>query len=194
MKARVTQHKAWACILITTALAATSYGHSGAAHNHGHGHGHKHSNTKEHSHPGKHAHHKTAHHGVSAPFRSDKALAGFVELKLHDDKGDLELWLTKDEEGTRPYDLPIGTVVKVTFPQLGKTVELKVRNMEKNEDEDGNPNIRKGKTNYFIFPGDTGADASFLLGKKFKSDAVVSFSIERGDYTTKSFELHPHSH
>ena len=28
---------------------------------------------------------------------------GFVELKLHDDKGDLELWLAKDREITAAH-------------------------------------------------------------------------------------------
>lgn len=186
MKLRTTQSRAWVFALISTSLFTAS--HSGSNHQHGHN-----PNEKT-THTGGQAHHKTAHHGVSAAFRSKVALAGFVELKLHDDKGDLELWLTKDEAGTRPYDLPIGTTVTVTFPNLGKTVELKVRNAEKNEDEEGNGNIRKGKTNYFIFPGDTGADASFLIGKKFSADAIVSFSIERGDYTTTPFKLRPHTH
>lgn len=190
MKSIQSRQSAWACALILSSLLNTSYGHS----NHGHHHGHDPNVKKEHKHKGNHAHHDTAHHGVSAPFRSDKALAGFVELKLHDDKGDLELWLTKDKEGTRPYYIPVGSIITVEFPKLGKTVQLKVRNAEKNEDEDGNPTIRGGKTNYFIFPGDTGADASFLLGKEFKSEAVVKFSLKRGDYKTKLFQLHPHKH
>ena len=46
----------------------------------------------------------------------------------------------------------------MTFVDVkGKVVELRVRNATKNEDEDGTANVRAGKTNYFIFPGETGA-------------------------------------
>ena len=41
------------------------------------------------------------HLGVYAPIKAgDKAAV--VELKLHDDKGDLELWITNDKDGKEP--------------------------------------------------------------------------------------------
>ncbi|MAG58948.1 MAG: hypothetical protein CMJ83_21890 [Planctomycetes bacterium] len=134
--------------------------------------------------------------GIAAPVQeANGAVAGWIELKLHDDKGDLELWVTTDGAMTRPMDLPIDTVIKVAFPALGnRTVDLRVRNAEKNEDEGGKPNIRAGKTNYFIFPGDTGADASWLQGAKFKSPVKVSFSSGSSAYASTPFVLVPHVH
>ena len=129
------------------------------------------------------------------PLRSEGTGSGFAELKLHDDKGDLELWLTKDESGSEPLDLPLDSKISVTFPDLKqKPVQLQVRNKEKNEDEDGNANIRNGKSNYFIFPGDSGADASFLLGKDFASKAVIQVSGDGMAFETAPFELRPHTH
>ncbi len=149
----------------------------------GGGHGHAHGVGGGHSH----------HHGVTAALLDG---AGHLELKLHDDKGDLELWLTKDEEGEKPLDLPLTAVIQVTLVHDAKptTVELRVRNTEKNEDEDGNGNIRDGKTNYFIFPGDTGADASWLQGKAFKAKAVVAFEMDGAQVRSARFELVPHDH
>ena len=142
-----------------------------------------------------HGHEHTPHDGVVVPFRSGPSQAGFLELKLHDDKGDLELWLTKDKAGDSPFDLPLDSMVTVSFPQLGgKAVELKIRNDKQNEDEDGKGNIRNNKTNYFIFPGDTKADASFLVGKGFVAEVVISFASDGVTYSTAPFKLSPHSH
>jgi hypothetical protein len=73
-------------------------------------------------------------------------------------------------------------------------VELRVRNQNLNEDEQGTGTNRNGMTHYFIFPGDTGADATFLLGKDFSSTAVVSFELEGIRYSTAPFTLAPHTH
>jgi len=114
----------------------------------------------------------------------------WAELKLHDDKGDLELWLGSDPRLANPFDLPLATVATVAFPKLNKSVTLKVRNSQTNEDENVKPNIRDGKTNYFIFPGDTGADASWLMGASFSTEAKISI----GELSTPVFKLIPHSH
>jgi hypothetical protein len=139
-----------------------------------------------------HAHGGAPHHGVMAPLEGD---AGHLELKLHDDKGDLELWLTRDEAGETPLDLPLDTVVGVTLIDSGnRTVELRVRNREQNEDEDGNPQIRSRKTNYFIFPGNTGADATWLQGKRFSSTARIEFQTNGKTVRSETFRLVPHVH
>lgn len=165
------------------------------SHTHQHDDGHDHSHSHGHDFGDGHEHHHTPHHGIVTPFSAGKTQAGFVELKLHDDKGDLELWLTKDEAGNQPYDLALDSVITVTFPQLdNKTVELRVRNKDKNEDEDGKGNIRNNASNYFIFPGDTGADASWLVGKDFASEVIISFSSGDAKHTTASFKLIPHTH
>lgn len=163
----------------------------GHKHDHGEGHDHHHG----HDFGNAHDHDHTPHHGIIVPFQSGNTPTGFAELKLHDDKGDLELWLTKDQAGKQPYDLPLDSVITVTFPKLdNKTVTLRIRNKDKNEDEDGKGNIRNNATNYFIFPGDTGVDATFLIGKDFATDAVISFSAANAQCATESFELRPHTH
>ncbi len=132
------------------------------------------------------------HDGVRITFADG---LGHLELKLHDDKGDLELWLTKDDQGTTPYDLPLDALITVTFTDHGgRKVALAVRNRERNEDEDGKANLREGKTNYFIFPGDTGVDASWLTGAEFVSQVIVTIAADGKTFTTQPFTLRPHTH
>lgn len=156
----------------------------------GHEHGHDHDGD-EHGDHGEHG----PHDGMVAAFAGmDGKEAGHIELKLHDDKGDLELWIATDEGITQPFDLPIDSTITVAFAGKGTSVTLAARNKDKNEDEDGNATNRNGMTNYFIFPGDTGADASWLTGKAFKDTVTVSFAKGSAKYSTKAFELVPHSH
>jgi hypothetical protein len=145
---------------------------------------------------GAHGHAHTPHDGVVAVLNAQPGgSAGFVELKLHDDKGDLELWLGKDREMTRPLDISADTVINVSFKDRpGKTATLAVRNNEQNEDEDGKPNLRGRKTNYFIFPGDSGQDPTWLMGKQFRSAVVVTFTADGKNYRSEEFVLVPHTH
>ncbi len=137
-----------------------------------------------------------AHDGTVAAFHgADGKPGGTLELKLHDDKGDLELWLVMDESLDLPFDAPLDTKIQVVFHDHGdRTVHLAVRDTKQNADEDGTPNIRGGQTNYFIFPGDTEADAGWLVGADFKSKVVVSFAKDGVTYTSDVFELEPHTH
>jgi hypothetical protein len=74
-----------------------------------------------------------------------------------------------------------------------KTVTLRVRDAETNADESGKSTIRSGKTNYFIFPGDTGEDAAWLTGGEFSSPAVIK--VPQADGTlTATLTLVPHKH
>jgi hypothetical protein len=146
---------------------------------------------------GNHGHaHATPHDGVVAILNDDSNnAAGFVELKLHDDKGDLELWLGKDREMDEPIDVPADTVIRVTFTDLaGKTAELRVRNNQQNEDEDGTANLRNGKTNYFIFPGNSGQDPTWLMGADFRSNVKLTFTVDGKSYASEEFLLVPHTH
>ena len=162
--------------------------------NDNHGHDHPHGGGHKHLGESSNIPH-TPNHGIVTAFRSENKLKGVVEIKLHDDKGDLELWLTKDKAGTKPYDIPLNSTITVLFPNMEQgTVELKVRNQQRNEDENGKLNIRDQKTNYFIFPSSSGDDASFLVGEKFVTDVVVSFTIDGVTYTTDEFKLRPHTH
>lgn len=128
---------------------------------------------------------------------------GFLELKLHGDAGDLELWLyasagkqTSWQARTgkpSPFDIPKETVVKLTFASHeGKTVELRVRNGDQNEDEDGTPNMRGGRTNYFIFPGESGQDPTWLMGEKWRGVVSVSFEADGKPQQSDPFVLVPH--
>jgi len=135
-----------------------------------------------------HAEAAPVHDGVSAPLLgSDGKIAGWLELKLHDDKGDLEAWFS--------MDLPLDAVIKANFPgKSNRTVDIRVRNTEKNEDEDGKANVREGRTNYFIFPGSTGADASWLQGGDFRSAVTVTVPVAGKTLTAGPFVLVPHGH
>ncbi|HBP21116.1 MAG TPA: hypothetical protein DEA08_25430, partial [Planctomycetes bacterium] len=168
----------------------------GGDHGHDHGEdGHAHGEGG-HDH-GEGGHDTEGSNGVLARFvqadTQDKV--GYLRLKLHDDKGDLELWLAKDAEMTQPFDLPLDGTVTVTFTDKeNKTTTLRVRNKDKNEDEDGKATVREGKTNYFIFPGDTGEDATWLKGADFLATVKVAFSADGKDYVTSPFVLRPHTH
>jgi len=141
--------------------------------------------------------------GIMTIFKEGKL---YGELKLHGDAGDLEFWLyaakpdgniATDLRGKpKPFDVPPNTVVRIAFPtHEGKTIELRVRNMEKNEDEAETPNMRPTGTNYFIFPGESEQDPAFLIGETVKSwrgHAVVSFEANGTSYACDPFVLVPH--
>lgn len=128
---------------------------------------------------------------------------GYLELKQHGDAGDLELWLyasagrrtawQASTSDTTPFDVPAKTVMRLTFPSHeGKTVEMRVRNEDKNEDEDGTPNMRDGGTNYFIFPGESGQDPAWLANEEFRGIVSVAFEVDGKPYACDPFVLVPH--
>lgn len=141
-----------------------------------------------------HEHVEGPHQGVPAQF-SGGGVGGHLELKLHDDKGDLELWLAQDAAYAQPFDLPLDASIEIEFVDLeGRKVVLRPRNTANNEDEDGKPNIRDGRTNYFIFPSQAGEDASWLMGKEFHSIVVVRFARGGQAFASEEFVLKPHAH
>ncbi len=115
--------------------------------------------------------------------------AGTVEIKLHDDAGDIEVWLTRQGHGGPVWDLPVDSRIKLHFPDLKKQVQLAVRDAEENRDESGQITVREGATNYFVFPGETGADASWLMGADFAAKVAMNF-----DGALSEFILRPHVH
>ena len=116
--------------------------------------------------------------------------AGTIEIKLHDDAGDLEVWLKRGGYDGEPWRLPLEATLTLDFPASGQKVTLAVRDSERNEDESGASTIFEGATDYFVFPGETGADASWLMGSEFAAKVELSF----GDATTGTFVLRPHVH
>ena len=123
-------------------------------------------------------------------FDGEVKQVGTAEIKLHDDAGDLEVWLTRGGHGGESWRLPLDTTLSLTFSDLGKKATLVVRDRERNEDESGESTIHDGATAYFVFPGASGADASWLMGEDFAARAELRF----GDSTTGSFILRPHVH
>ena len=129
---------------------------------------------------------------------------GYLELKLHGDAGDLELWLydpstTMDEfarSKPTPFDIPKETVLTLTFPTHGgKSITMAVRDMDKNEDEEGTPNMRGDGTNYFIFPGESGQDPAWLVGEtptSWRGLVTVTFQVDGKSYVAEPFVLVPH--
>lgn len=152
-------------------------GDGGTAKRHAAGHGHDHA---------------TPHHGELAHVKVD-GKTRHVEVKLHDDKGDIELWLYRGSMED-PWDVSPDTGVVLRFPDLEREAALHVRNRDRNEGEDGSPHMRDGKTNYFIFPGNTDADASWLVGKSFSAKAVLELRIGDKVITSDAFTLKPHVH
>lgn len=141
-----------------------------------------------------HEHVDGPHHGVVAAFKGSLG-SGQMELKLHDDKGDLELWLFQDDQLTKPMDLVLDAFVSVEFVDVkGRTVHLAPRDHTTNQDEDGKPNVRSGKTNYFVFPGVTDEDASWLKGKDFQSIVIVRLKSAGSEAVSEEFILKPHAH
>lgn len=132
------------------------------------------------------------HGGFFHPvFAADGQQAATLEIKLHDDAGDLEVWLVKGGRDGPPLDLPLDSVLTLDFPDLKRQIELRVRDREKNAGEDGASNLRDGLTNYFIFPGETGADAKWLMGVDFAAKARLALP---GGLSSEVFVLKPHVH
>ena len=76
-----------------------------------------------------------------------------------------------------------------------KTIELRVRNMEQNEDEEGTPNMRSGGTNYFIFQGESGQDPEWLVGEtptSWRGLVTAAFQVDGKSFVAEPFVLVPH--
>lgn len=139
--------------------------------------------------------HVHANEGPNGGFRFpvfdvDGEQVGTAEFKLHDDAGDLEVWLTKGGHGGDPWRLPVETTLELSFVDRDQVATLAVRDDERNEDESGAVTVVDGTTNYFVFPGASGADASWLMGADFAAKAELRVA----EASTSSFVLRPHVH
>ncbi|MBT9556335.1 MAG: hypothetical protein IV100_09915 [Myxococcales bacterium] len=144
-----------------------------------------------------HSHEKTPHDGIIVAWKSGgtPSLSGFAEVKLHDDKGDVEVWLGKDRAFKEPLRLPVESRLNLTLVDLsGRKLTLAPRDLAENKDESGVAHLVGGQTDYFIFPGTTGDDATALIGKTFSSVAALSFEAAGQKATSDEFVLQPHTH
>jgi hypothetical protein len=89
--------------------------------------------------------------------------------------------------------VPKETVIQLTFPShANKTIDLRVRNDDKNEDEEGIFNMRDSSANYFIFPGESGQDAEWLKGEEWRGIVAMAFEVDGKSYGCDPFLLVPH--
>ena len=123
-------------------------------------------------------------------FNGEGKQVGTTEIKLHDDAGDIEIWLKRGGYDGEPWRLPIDTILTLEFGGIEKEVSLAVRDRVRNEDESGATTIYEGTTDYFVFPGETQENADWLMGSEFAAKVELSF----GDATTGIFVLRPHVH
>lgn len=147
--------------------------------------------------PKGHSHDKTPHDGMQSVLETDTGSPiGWVELKLHDDRGDLELWLATDKSMAKAFALSAATAeIVVTFADhANRRVQLAPRDLTRNPDESGVANMRDGLTHYFVFPGKTGMDASWLKGKAFQSVVTVTVKADGKTWKSREFVLKPHTH
>lgn len=117
---------------------------------------------------------------------------GFAELKLHDDAGNLELFLQRDLRLTEPLDVPLDASVDLVFPtHEERVVTLRPRDSKTNPNERGDSMLREGRTNYFIFPTQ-GEDARWLRGTGFRARVFLKITSNGRTLVTRTFGLRPH--
>lgn len=135
-----------------------------------------------------------SHSGVPVQLTSDRAEIVFGELKLHDDKGDLELWLARDSSGEDPFRVPVSTTITLEVREPERRITLAPRDTTHNKDEAGTSRIVAGQTDYFVFPGESGADAAWLQGREFIAEVRLSSEISGTRFTSGWITLVPHHH
>ncbi|MFM1848928.1 MAG: hypothetical protein RL417_2402 [Pseudomonadota bacterium] len=134
------------------------------------------------------------HGGVIARCKSEDEKPIYAEIKLHDDKGDIELWLAQSADFKTSLLLPVATRLSLTFREHPKTIALAVRDEKSNKDEDGVSHLKDGGTDYFVFPGETGADAAWLQGGEFIDEAALSIEGAALGVSCPVITVVPHTH
>ena len=134
------------------------------------------------------------HEGVVTTCSSTNAPSFFAEIKLHDDKGDIEIWLGKTADFKDSHSIPPTAKVALGFSEHGRSVDLAVRDLRSNLDEDGTTRLKDGVTDYFIFPGETASDARWLQGGEFIDEVVLTVTHSGGSRVCEVVTLIPHSH
>jgi hypothetical protein len=134
-----------------------------------------------------------AHGGVLAPFTVGTR-RGFIELKFDPNTAELELWIANDHAIKRPIYLPADAEVMVSLEAPAHHLRLVLRDRERNEDFNGTPNMRDGKTYYFTFPGDSDEESSWLMDDEIDTPATVTFVIDGEPVVVGPFRLVKEQH
>ena len=114
--------------------------------------------------------------------------AGYLEMKLAGD-GAIEAWLTGPDHA--PLTIAATAFVAVKVPKFGRAVKLAPRDLEANADGTGAARLRDGKTDYFVFPGATGADAAWLAGDGWTAAVEVRARDDGRVLEADAFVLEP---
>lgn len=134
------------------------------------------------------------HGGVVAGCASPRQGGLFAEVKLHDDKGDIEVWFGEDGDFKKPYLIDPRAKVSLRFYERSRSIDLAVRDLTSNNDETGVSRLKNGLSDYFIFPGESGSDATWLSGGEFIDE--VTLTLQKSDETVhcETVTLVPHVH
>ncbi|MEO0662743.1 MAG: hypothetical protein AAFZ87_14495, partial [Planctomycetota bacterium] len=90
--------------------------------------------------------HVHANEGPNGGFRfpvfdAEGGQLGTAEFKLHDDAGDVEVWLTQGGHGGDPWRLAVDTTLELHFPDLERGLTLAARDAERKIDVIFNGNV-----------------------------------------------------
>jgi signal transduction histidine kinase len=147
---------------------------------------------------GQENHSHGPHHGNLTRLSNSGKKLCYVEIKLrnnNNDKADIELWTSHDKDFTQPFGLPLDSVIRLDFlGEYSRSIELKVRDTVKNVDQYGHSNIHNSQASYFIFPGQTAVDTSWLAGFDFRAPIRAQITHDGKTYNSNTFVLIPHNH
>ena len=130
--------------------------------------------------------------GTLVAIMDGEALSGHAEVRFHAEFGELEVWLGTDASMSSPLDVPVATVLMLrTATGDSAGTRLAVRDPERNEDEEGNVNVRDGATNYFVYPTDYSEEPSPPVGASGDTPVFIEFEAGGKTYRTSEFELVP---
>ena len=129
------------------------------------------------------------HGGVLTAVVVADAPCGFLEACLDGATGALEMYLTDLDHA--PLRVAQNAFFAVKVPKFGRAVKLGLREPTENRDGSGTVTMVDGRTNYFVFPGTTGSDASWLTGLDWRASVEVRARADGRVIEAKPFVLVP---
>ncbi|MEM0969016.1 MAG: hypothetical protein AAGJ31_06690 [Verrucomicrobiota bacterium] len=131
---------------------------------------------------------KGPHGGRLHPvFGEDGGQLGRAEIKLHEEAGKIEVWLTSGGFGGPVWDLSPNAKLTLTFPDLGRQIVMTGRDTGGATPVGGGKGTGRAKgTNYFVFPGEVETEDSWLEGPGFVAKAVLVLEgASTGEFTLR---------